>query len=159
MVRLRSPHDKTSFLPWHDVLGTLVHELTHMKIGAHSAEFYALLDELYTEVEKDEDSGLIHSFDGSAGMALSGMPSSKGNRLGGASGSSYGSGGIYSAGGRVAALKAAENRLQHNKISGGSSNRLGSMGSLGLNQDRLQNQPIPVTKEDKRRVFADRLER
>ena len=34
------------FMEWHDILGTLVHELTHNTIGSHSADFYALMDEL-----------------------------------------------------------------------------------------------------------------
>ena len=35
-----------------------------MDINKHSAEFYTKMDELYTEVENDEASGLIHRFDG-----------------------------------------------------------------------------------------------
>lgn len=83
-VRLRRADNKEHFLEWHDMLGTMVHELTHMKISAHSAEFYSFMDSLYTEVEKDEESGLIHRFDGSKGMAQgAGIPATGGKVLGG----------------------------------------------------------------------------
>lgn len=51
MIRLREGVDQFSFLPWHSLLGTLVHELTHNEIGEHSAEFYKAVDKLYDEVE------------------------------------------------------------------------------------------------------------
>ncbi|KAJ1441082.1 WLM domain-containing protein, partial [Ochromonadaceae sp. CCMP2298] len=51
MIRLREAHDEFSFLPWHSVLGTLVHELTHNVVGEHSAEFYELMDKVYDEVD------------------------------------------------------------------------------------------------------------
>lgn len=52
-IRLRPAHDKDSFLPWSDMLGTMVHELTHMAVGSHSAEFYKLMDMVHDEVDKD----------------------------------------------------------------------------------------------------------
>jgi len=52
MIRLRDSNDKNIFLPWESILGTMIHELTHNSISAHSAEFYKLMDELWTEVEK-----------------------------------------------------------------------------------------------------------
>ena len=52
-IRLRPDRDKNSFLPWEDLLGTMVHELAHNGIGSHSADFYKLMDEVYDEVEKD----------------------------------------------------------------------------------------------------------
>jgi hypothetical protein len=51
MIRLREGSDQFSFLPWHSVLGTLVHELTHNVVGEHSAEFYEMMDKVYDEVE------------------------------------------------------------------------------------------------------------
>lgn len=50
-IRLR-PSNKSGFLPWPHILGTLLHEMVHMAIGPHNAAFYALLDELWAEVEK-----------------------------------------------------------------------------------------------------------
>lgn len=40
------------FYPFEHILGTLLHELTHMSIGPHNSQFYALLDVLWTEAEK-----------------------------------------------------------------------------------------------------------
>mmetsp|Transcript_9029 Transcript_9029/g.16943 ORF Transcript_9029/g.16943 Transcript_9029/m.16943 type:complete len:158 (-) Transcript_9029:1041-1514(-) len=57
-VRLRTSENRESFLPFEHVLGTLVHEITHIKIGPHSADFYKLMEELYTEVEKDMANGV-----------------------------------------------------------------------------------------------------
>jgi hypothetical protein len=51
MIRLRSGNDEFEFLPWHSVLGTLVHELTHIVVGEHSAEFYKTMEIIYDEVE------------------------------------------------------------------------------------------------------------
>lgn len=53
MIRLREPHDNSCFLPWESILGTMLHELCHNAIGAHSAEFYKLLDQLWNEVEEN----------------------------------------------------------------------------------------------------------
>jgi hypothetical protein len=50
-VRLRMPGDRASFLEYESVLKTLLHELCHIVHGAHSAEFYQLLDELVAECE------------------------------------------------------------------------------------------------------------
>lgn len=49
---------REQFLPFEHILGTLVHEMTHNKIGPHSAAFYQLMEELYTEVEKDMANGI-----------------------------------------------------------------------------------------------------
>ena len=54
-IRLRSACDSSLFLPYVDVLGTLIHELTHNLVSNHASKFYKVMDELYEEVEKDED--------------------------------------------------------------------------------------------------------
>ena len=75
MIRLREPEDSSSFLPWESMLGTMLHELCHIAIGAHSADFYKLLDELWTEIESSNTTlwsgsnkasavGSSYSFDG-----------------------------------------------------------------------------------------------
>jgi hypothetical protein len=56
-IRLRQPYDNNVFLDFHDLIGTMLHELTHIKFGPHDQKFYALLDEIYTEYEKDLDDG------------------------------------------------------------------------------------------------------
>eukprot|EP01137_Pigoraptor_chileana_P013913 Opistho-2@67953 len=63
-IRLRKPGNKLSFYPHHDVLGTLVHELTHNENGPHNAGFYKLMDEIYAEVEALIEKGAVPSFDG-----------------------------------------------------------------------------------------------
>ncbi|OQR92956.1 hypothetical protein THRCLA_08581 [Thraustotheca clavata] len=50
-VRLRPAAQPHRFLPFNDVLGTMLHELVHNKIGPHNAAFYKLLDELKLEME------------------------------------------------------------------------------------------------------------
>lgn len=79
-IRLRESYNKEVFKDWHDILGTMVHELTHMDISKHSAEFYSKMDELYAEIEGDESSGLINRFDGINTNA--GIPSGPFHRLG-----------------------------------------------------------------------------
>eukprot|EP00177_Eucheuma_denticulatum_P005717 GFKZ01010420.1.p1 GENE.GFKZ01010420.1~~GFKZ01010420.1.p1 ORF type:complete len:298 (+),score=32.86 GFKZ01010420.1:289-1182(+) len=54
-VRLRSPRSPTTFLPYESILGTLLHELAHIQVGPHNAQFYALLDQLKQECDQ-----LIH---------------------------------------------------------------------------------------------------
>ncbi|KAJ2058946.1 hypothetical protein GGI17_004730 [Coemansia sp. S146] len=50
-IRLRPSHDSTQFLPYYDLLGTMLHELVHIVRGPHDAEFYRILDELKGEAE------------------------------------------------------------------------------------------------------------
>lgn len=46
MLRLRYHSNDRLFLPMSDILGTMLHELTHNVHGPHHAKFYELLDEL-----------------------------------------------------------------------------------------------------------------
>jgi len=48
-VRLRDASG--SFLPYHSAMGTMLHELCHNQHGAHSVEFYTLLDALQDECD------------------------------------------------------------------------------------------------------------
>eukprot|EP00939_MAST-03C_sp_MAST-3C-sp1_P001370 g1370.t1 len=50
-IRLRLPTNQSVFYPYEDLLGTMLHELCHMKYGNHSADFYELLDRLREELE------------------------------------------------------------------------------------------------------------
>ncbi|KAJ3080739.1 hypothetical protein HK102_002849, partial [Quaeritorhiza haematococci] len=50
-LRLRPHYDQNVFLPFEDVVGTMLHELTHIVRGPHDAKFYAILDELTKEYE------------------------------------------------------------------------------------------------------------
>lgn len=59
LIRLRPPYSENSFYPMSDLIGTLLHELTHNVHGPHDAKFYALLEELRTKYE----SGIFNSKD------------------------------------------------------------------------------------------------
>lgn len=71
-LRLRFPGDKTQFMPWEQVLDTMLHELCHNVIGPHNAAFHKLWDTLREEME-----GLLMK--GYTGESFL----SKGHRLGG----------------------------------------------------------------------------
>lgn len=49
LLRLRPAHDLRSFLSFDDVVGTMLHEMVHNKIGPHNALFYKLLNEYKLE--------------------------------------------------------------------------------------------------------------
>ena len=53
MVRLRTAKNAKTFLPMDAILGTLVHELVHCRIGAHSFEFYQMVEKWEEEVMQD----------------------------------------------------------------------------------------------------------
>lgn len=42
MIRLRMDTTANTFLPYEQLLDTMLHELCHMKIGPHDAKFYKL---------------------------------------------------------------------------------------------------------------------
>jgi len=50
-IRLRVSKDG-GFYPYSHHLGTMLHELAHMRYGNHSAEFYDLLKDLRNDMEK-----------------------------------------------------------------------------------------------------------
>lgn len=50
-VRLRYANNENAFLPYEEILVTLLHELVHIEIGPHNAAFYKLMDELKAECE------------------------------------------------------------------------------------------------------------
>lgn len=50
-IRLRYSYDENSFLPYAELLGTMLHELTHIIHGPHNSTFYKLLDQLKEECE------------------------------------------------------------------------------------------------------------
>lgn len=74
LIRLRHPDDVNQFYHWEFVLGTLIHELTHMEIGEHSAAFYKLMDQLHDEVEKlqnDPTTGMSDNYNTLGGGKVS----------------------------------------------------------------------------------------
>ncbi|XP_039117215.1 DNA-dependent metalloprotease WSS1 [Dioscorea cayenensis subsp. rotundata] len=50
-IRLRAFNNDLAFLPFEQVLDTMLHELCHIEIGPHNAEFYRLWDELRKECD------------------------------------------------------------------------------------------------------------
>lgn len=54
-VRLRPANNPNEFYSWEHIIGTTIHELTHIKVGPHNSEFFRLMDELADEVGRDED--------------------------------------------------------------------------------------------------------
>ncbi|KAJ9502370.1 hypothetical protein LTR96_003449 [Exophiala xenobiotica] len=71
-LRLRYPGDDSQFLPFENVLDTMLHELCHIVHGPHDQAFHALWDKL-----RDEHEALLRK--GYTGEGFQG----KGNRLGG----------------------------------------------------------------------------
>lgn len=60
-IRLRSPNNRDALLTYESILGTLLHELAHIEVGPHNAEFYKLLDELQDECDTLIARGIVPS--------------------------------------------------------------------------------------------------
>ncbi|RCH92880.1 hypothetical protein CU098_006070 [Rhizopus stolonifer] len=56
-LRLRPHYDENQFLEYHDILGTLLHEIVHIVRGPHDEIFYKKLAELQQETEALMTSG------------------------------------------------------------------------------------------------------
>ncbi|GMG39529.1 unnamed protein product [Ambrosiozyma monospora] len=56
-IRLRPAFDTNGFYPLEELIGTMLHELTHNKFGAHDQRFYGLLDELKAKFEEMQIGG------------------------------------------------------------------------------------------------------
>lgn len=50
-IRLRYAHNKDLFLPFEELLGTMLHELTHNVHGPHDDKFFRFLDGLKNELQ------------------------------------------------------------------------------------------------------------
>ncbi|KAL3667119.1 hypothetical protein V7S43_008060 [Phytophthora oleae] len=125
-VRLRPQRNPESFYSYEELLGTLLHELTHMVHGPHNQAFYQYLDELKREMESLMVRGLV----GEEGVKFS--EAGEGQRLGGNS---------LGVPIRVAAVLAAKRREQYNSLLGGeTSRRLGS--SLEDSKEALDPQTL-----------------
>lgn len=51
-IRLRPAFDELVFLPMEELVGTMLHELTHNRFGPHDSKFYKLFEELKDEFEQ-----------------------------------------------------------------------------------------------------------
>ena len=57
-LRLRSHQNSNNLLSWEHVLGTMLHELSHIVFGPHDKNFYRLLDELSQECDELQMRGI-----------------------------------------------------------------------------------------------------
>ncbi|CCG83185.1 putative Zinc metallopeptidase [Taphrina deformans PYCC 5710] len=67
-LRLRHHYNDSEFLSFDDIMGTMLHELSHNVHGPHDAKFYALLDDLNLKY----DTFLREGFRGDDGDSLGG---------------------------------------------------------------------------------------
>ncbi|KAL7103365.1 hypothetical protein ACP275_08G174700 [Erythranthe tilingii] len=114
-LRLRRANNDNDFLPYHEVLDTMLHELCHNAHGPHNSSFYKLWDELRKECEDLINKGISGSGEG---FDLAGK------RLGGNSHNRS----LSSL--RKAALTAAENRVRLGSIMPSGPKRIGGDSSI-----------------------------
>eukprot|EP01018_Ginkgo_biloba_P002203 Gb_36327 [translate_table: standard] len=114
-IRLRRPNRESEFFPYEDLLGTMLHELTHNEHGPHDAKFYKLLDEITKECEELMAKGISGTGQGFD------VP---GRRLGGFSHNPP----LSSL--RQSALTAAEKRARLGALAPSGPNRLGGDGEI-----------------------------
>ncbi|XP_047335310.1 DNA-dependent metalloprotease WSS1 [Impatiens glandulifera] len=63
-LRLRKAKNDLDFIPFEQVLDTMLHELCHNAHGPHNASFYSLWDELRKECEELMSKGIIGTGEG-----------------------------------------------------------------------------------------------
>ncbi|CEM40093.1 unnamed protein product [Vitrella brassicaformis CCMP3155] len=123
-ICIRMRRDKESGIThnYHFLLGTLLHELTHIVVSPHNAQFYALLAELTKECEELMAKGITRTGEGFdvEGVRLGGLTHNPTNIVEG----------------KQKALKAAEERQRINKLMtpggqrlGGDTNRMKGMSA------------------------------
>ncbi|CAO3564624.1 unnamed protein product [Mortierella alpina] len=115
---LRHHDDVSRFLPWEDILGTMLHELAHNIRGPHDAQFYKAMNDLNDEYDKIIASGYTGVGFDATGQRLGGR---------GLGGSAHGS--------REAAILAAERRRRVNEMMLPAGGRKLGGGGAGSAQD------------------------
>ncbi|KAG0005710.1 hypothetical protein BGZ80_000741 [Entomortierella chlamydospora] len=111
---LRYHSDENRFLPWEEIIGTMLHELAHNIRGPHDEKFYKALNDLNNEYDKVIASEYTGEGFDSSGHRLgskNGGFGPGGMRLGGATGRE-----TPTAAARAAAVLAAEKRRQVNEM-------------------------------------------
>ena len=123
LIRLRKSENVNDFFPWEHLIGTMIHELTHMQIGPHSSDFYKLMDEIADEVDNDMVSGIT------AGASVSTVFQGQGYKLGG--NNTMSSSQLISSrqSKTQLAAEAALKRLNHQKYTSGSGKTLSDVWS------------------------------
>ncbi|KAF9532087.1 WLM domain-containing protein [Crepidotus variabilis] len=114
LVRLRYAGSSDAFLPQEQVVGTMLHELTHNVHGPHDDKFYKFLAGLQDEYDDLQRSGYAGEGFYSEGKRLGGVTHNLPPHLA-----------------RAKALEAAEKRRQNAAILAGGGQKLGS--ALGRN--------------------------
>lgn len=118
LIRLRPHYDQSAFMQEEELLGTMLHELTHNVHGPHDERFYAFLDQLQDELAELQRRG--YSGEGFY---------SNGHRLGGSGGLSH------NVPEHIKRLRAVEARNRQQGLLGtGGGARLGggSLAGIGL---------------------------
>ncbi|KAG0341456.1 3-ketoacyl-CoA thiolase, peroxisomal [Podila humilis] len=123
---LRYHNNENEFLPWEEILGTMLHELAHNIRGPHDAQFYKALNDLNDEYDKVVASGYSGEGFDSQGKklgtknGLSGRFGSVNNiiSVGGLSAAANGGNGgtLFGGDAKAAAALAAEKRRRANEI-------------------------------------------
>ncbi|GJJ76603.1 DNA-dependent metalloprotease WSS1 [Entomortierella parvispora] len=124
---LRYHNDENRFLPWEEILGTMLHELAHNIRGPHDEKFYKALNDLNDEYDKVVASGYKgEGFDadghrlGSRGLRPTTGGFGSGFKDLGAGvrliGGPVAAEGLVTGGTRAAAVLAAEKRRQKNEL-------------------------------------------
>ncbi|KAF9604183.1 hypothetical protein IFM89_003929 [Coptis chinensis] len=114
-LRLRRVNGDLNFIPYNQVLDTMLHELCHNKHGPHNASFYKLWDELRKECEELISKGVSGTGEGF---------DCAGKRLGGVSRQ------VPLSSLRKTALAAAENRARVSSLLPSGPKRLGGDRSM-----------------------------
>jgi hypothetical protein len=156
LIRLRPANDQGRFYDWEHCLGTLLHELTHIVIGPHNAEFYKMLDTLDDEVQKDIAKGSVSSTITSSSGTLNGGAFfvGQGHKLG--SGPNKGSqpwnndSNMSRSQRATLAAAAASSRHQTTQLTAGSGSRLG--GREVLTKEQLRERAAAAAQ---RRLVGD----
>ncbi|CDK28481.1 unnamed protein product [Kuraishia capsulata CBS 1993] len=60
-IRLRPANNLNTFMPMGELVGTMLHELTHNRFGPHDAAFYGFLDKLRTRFEEIQVRGALET--------------------------------------------------------------------------------------------------
>ncbi|CAM9626127.1 unnamed protein product [Chrysoparadoxa australica] len=131
-VRLRPHSSPNTLMPYETCLGTMLHELCHNKISAHSASFYKLLDELNAECTELMRQGITGS-----NMPYDGV----GHALGG---------GYPAADAKAAVRRAAEKRQKLGAVMPSGGQKLGGGGTEPADLPNLKERALAAAERRKR---------
>ncbi|KAF6754332.1 WLM domain-containing protein [Ephemerocybe angulata] len=114
MLRLRPHHSPTWFFEEEEIIGTMLHELTHNVHGPHDDKFYKFLSSLQDEYDELQRKGYSGEGFFTPGQRLGGSTHNPALHVG-----------------RLKALEAAEKRRQVSRVLGeGNPRRLGGGGTM-----------------------------